>query len=253
MKVRFSYFVQTTAGLFALLLMLVVSCKGPEGPAGPQGPAGPTGATGAAGATGPAGASGVAGATGPMGNANVMYTEWKTMDVSGNVFAHPDLSVVDLSPAATTSSILSASAINQGLITVYYKFGALSFDQTTQNYVLNERIAANTVPYASVKIPGRTTSKFSDYTDYQITTDNLGQNYFAPKITLTTGYYDSSRDAYTPIADVANKTTDFYRSLFTTLPQYRIVVVMGNVKSGRQGAVDFKDYAAVKQAYNLPN
>jgi len=251
MKVRFSYFIKFGSGLFILSLLFFASCKGPTGPTGPAGPTGATGAAGTAGATGatgPAGASGVAGAT---GNANVVYTDWKAIDVSGNFFKYPDNSQVQLSPAVTTSSLLSLSAINTGIIYVYYKFGQLQYDQTAQQYTLAERIKADTVS-AYVKIPGRTTNLFADYARYQIITDDLGQNYFSPKIVLFTGRLNSTATGYDTIADLINLAPSAYRAMFTTLPQYRIVVVYGSVK-GRVGAVDFKDYAAVKQAYNLPD
>ena len=251
MKVIFSHFVKFGGGLLILSLMLFASCKGPEGPQGPAGPTGATGATGAAGATGPAGASGVAGATGPMGNANIVYSDWKAIDVSGNFFKYPDNSQVQLSPVATTSPLLSQSAINTGIIYVYYKFGQLDYDQATSQYVLRERIKTDTVS-AYVKIPNRTTNQFQDYARYQIITDNLGQNYFSTKVVLFTGILNSSRTGYDPIADLVNQTPAFYRDMFTSLPQYRIVVAYGSVK-GRSGAVDFTDYAAVKQAFNLPD
>lgn len=247
MKLRSSYLVQTGVGLVALLLMLVISCKGPEGPQGPAGPTGAAGPAGPAGATGPAGASGVAGATGPMGNANVAYTEWKPIDVSGNVVNYPSRTQVDLAPASTANALLTKDAIDKGLVYIYYKFGQL------QNGTLVDRITQNTVPVARIKIPGRTTNNASDYASYQITTDYLGENYFSPRISLTTGTYNSTTDQITLIPDLANQSDAFYRSLFATMPQYRIVVVAGSVKSGRVGTVDYNDYAAVKQAYSLPD
>lgn len=244
MKIYFSRFVQTSIGVVFLVLTLLASCKGPDGPAGP---AGPTGATGAAGATGPAGASGVAGATGPTGNANVVYTDWKPIDVSGAVFQYPTGNQVDLTSTSTANALLTQDAINKGLIYIYYKFGQL------QNGTLVERIAQDKVPFGRVKIPGRTTNSALDYATYQITTDNLGLNYFSPKISLTTGFYDSATDTFTLIPDLAKQTDAFYRTMFSTLPQYRIVVVNGSTKGGRLAGVNYNDYSAVKQAFNLPD
>ena len=249
MQVRFSHFVQTGTGLVALLLILISSCKGPEGPAGPQGPAGTAGAagtTGATGATGPTGASGVS------GNANVQYTDWKPVDVSGNFFKYPDNTQVDLSPTSTANALLTQDAIDKGLIYVYYKFGQLSYVQASDSYVLMDKITQNTVPFGRVKIPGRATSGATDFTTYQITTDYLGVNYFAPKISLTTGTIVNG-DQFQLIPELTNQTAAFYRAMFASMPQYRIVVVAGNVKAGRMGAIDYSDYAQVKQAYNLPD
>ena len=250
MKVRFSHFVTFGTGLVALLLMLVISCKGPEGPAGPTGATGATGATGTAGATGPAGASGVAGATGPMGNANVVYTDWKAVDISGAVFKYPNLSRVQLAPASTANTLLTKDAIDKAVIYVYYKFGQLTYDQTA-GYTLVERIKQDTVT-AAVKIPGRTTNNIEDYTKYQIITDFLGQNYFSPKIFIFSGIFNTTTGVYDPIPELLFQPDQVYRTMLATYPQYRIVVVYGSVK-GRVGAVDFNDYAAVKQAFNLPD
>uniref|UniRef100_UPI003B3A1886 collagen-like triple helix repeat-containing protein n=1 Tax=Spirosoma sp. TaxID=1899569 RepID=UPI003B3A1886 len=248
MKVRFSHLVQTGSGLIALLFMLVVSCKGPEGPQGPQGPAGPTGATGA---TGPAGASGVAGATGPMGNANVVYTDWKPIDVSGNFFVNPITKEVTLSPASTASSLLTKDAIDKGLIYIYYKFGSVQSTTAPQSFTLAERISqSGNVSQGYAKIPGRTTNLIDDYVTYQVVTDNLGENYFSPKIIFPSAIYNPNIDDYTGITGLIDQPVSVYRTMFATLPQYRIMVVAGSVKSGRLAAVDYKDYAAVKQAFN---
>lgn len=47
--------------------IMLVSCKGDEGPTGPQGPSGTNGTNGSNGATGPVGATGPAGPTGTSG------------------------------------------------------------------------------------------------------------------------------------------------------------------------------------------
>lgn len=247
MKVRFSHVVQTGMGLVALLLVLISSCKGPEGPAGPQGTPGTpgtTGPTGASGVTGPTGASGV--------SASVIYTDWKPIDVGGNFFKYPDNTVVTSSPTSTTSTLLTQDAINKGLVYIYYKFGQLSAPSDTGSYTLVERVAQNTVPFGRVKIPGRVGSGAADFATYQITTDYLGVNYFKPTISLTTGTLVNG-DQYQLIPDLINQPAAFYRSMFATLPQYRMIVVNGNTKSGRMGAVDYSDYGQVKQAFNLPD
>ena len=253
MNVRFSFLVRTGVGLVTLVLMLVISCKGPEGPQGPAGPTGAAGAAGTAGATGPTGASGVAGATGAMGNANVVYTEWKSIDVGGNFFKYPDGSQANLSPTSTDNALLTKDAIDKGLIYIYYKFGQIQINQDTQLYSLVERISPDNVAVGFIKIPGRQTNTFQDFTTYQVTTDYLGVNYFAPKIILKTGILNYTTQTYTSIQEFNGKDATFFRNIFSSMPQYRIVVVAGSVKSGRLAAVNYKDYAAVKEAYNLPD
>lgn len=38
-----------------------------------------------------------------------------------------------------------------------------------------------------------------------------------------------------------------------TTQQFRYVIIPGNVKAGRKGAVDYNNYAEVKRLYNLPD
>ena len=71
--------------LGAALAAGLYSCKGEQGPTGPQGSTGTAGTLGAAGTAGPTGPTGTSGAQGlpgtpgKDGNANVVYTEWKSM------------------------------------------------------------------------------------------------------------------------------------------------------------------------------
>ncbi|MBD2755557.1 hypothetical protein [Spirosoma validum] len=253
MKPRFSSLFQITLGLFTLLLTLVISCKGPDGPQGPAGPTGATGATGAAGtagATGPAGASGVAGATGaqgPMGNANIVYSEWKPVDVSTNFYAYPDNSSVYLgNDTKTDNALLTQDAIDKGIIYIYYKTGQKTFDPATGEMKLAERILT-TNGFGWLKIPGRTTNKDEDYINYYIGNELISANY----LKFSAFIYTNQNGTIVP--DLAGKTAQFYRDMIKTMPQYRIIVAYGSVKGSRTGAVDFTDYASVKQTFNLPD
>ncbi|MBD2755558.1 hypothetical protein [Spirosoma validum] len=250
MKTRFAYFGQPGLGLMALLLMLVISCKGPEGPQGPVGPAGATGAvgaTGAAGTTGPAGVSGVAGATGAQGaagNPNVVYSDWKPVDVSGTFFLFTDGTVYLGNDNKTDNAYLTQEAIDKGLIYIYYKLGQKTFDAATGETKLVERVVADS-GFGYVKIPGRTTSKDEDFTSYYVANQLFGVNFLRISTNLMTTRSNVA------IPELTGKSAQFYRDMVKTLPQYRIVVAYGSTKGGRSGAVDFKNYASVKQAYNL--
>ncbi len=186
MKTRTAFSATAGFGLVALLLAVFVSCKGPEGPQGPAGPQGTTGATGAVGPTGPQGVSGVAGPQGltgvagpqgPMGNANVVYTAWKAVDLSGNYFRTPDNLRFDLgNDQKTASTLLTAEVMDKSLVYVYFKFGQAAPDNANGGARLVERIQASNAN-GQVKITGRTTNNFDDFITYFVNHDYLGVNY----------------------------------------------------------------------------
>lgn len=279
MKTHYPSRVQGGISLIALLFILVFSCKGPEGPQGPVGPAGPgttgpQGASGVAGATGPQGASGVAGTTGPqgvsgvagptgaagpqgaMGNANVVYTDWKTpiLDVFN---AFQDNSAVYLSNQNTANVLLTKDVIDKSVVYVYFKIGQLLADQSVGSFALAERIQApealNSGVPGSVKIPGRTTSTESDFVYYYLNRDLIGANYLKFNLTLYTSQYNQAQNKSVPVTELVGKNAQFYKDLLNALPQYRVVIVNGSIPGGRAAGIDFKDYAAVKRAYNLPD
>ncbi len=98
-------YINTFHLVICLALITILSCKGPQGEIGPQGTkgdtgsAGPRGETGVAGANGANGLPGATGATGPRGEtgatgpqgpkgdpgtANVYYSDWITLNVTGS-------------------------------------------------------------------------------------------------------------------------------------------------------------------------
>ncbi|GAB3941169.1 hypothetical protein GCM10028805_03980 [Spirosoma harenae] len=268
MKTRFSLLAQLSLGLISFMFFIVFSCKGPEGPQGPAGPTGATGAAGATGATGPQGVSGSTGATGPqgvsgatgatgaqgpMGNANVVYTAWKPVDVSTNYFRTSDNTQVYLgNDGNATSPLLTTDVINKSIVYVYFKFGQQLYDNATGEYKLVERIQPN-YAYGNVKITGRTTNKAEDYIQYYVAQDQMAVNNLHFYIWLYPQQYDQATQKQVPIPDLLNKTATDFRAMVKDMPQYRIVIVNGNVAGGRAASIDYKDYAAVKQAYNLPD
>jgi hypothetical protein len=253
MKSRFVSLVQGGIGLVALLFMVVVSCKGPEGPIGP---AGPTGTTGTAGTTGPQGVSGVAGATGPQGvsgvtgNANVVYTAWKPVDVSSSYFRTADnLYTYMGNDNSTDYPLITQDVFNKSLIYVYFKYGALKYDPSTAEEKLVERIQPANA-YGYVKLPGHTTSTFFDYLSYNVYNQPIGVNFLNFTLRMDTQTFDANGKPQ-PIPELVGKNAQFFRDLVKDMPQYRVVIVNGSTPGGRAGTVDFKDYAAVKRAYNL--
>jgi hypothetical protein len=274
MRTLTQFYMISTALLLGGLL-LIQACKGPEGPQGPIGPQGPTGATGpqglsgatgpqglsgATGATGPTGPQGLSGATGatgpqgPMGNANVAYTAWKAVDNTGNYNRAPDNMWAYLGNAGkTANTLLTKDVIDKSLVYIYFKYGTLEYDQSIGSERLYERIQQGNFS-GYVKIPGRATSNFNDYIFYNGSHDAIGENYLRFNLSLATQSYDQARNMWVPVTDMVGKNAQYFRDMLKDLPQYRIVIVNGStLVGGRKANVDFKNYAAVKEVFNLPD
>lgn len=237
------------SALLGLGLALVSSCKGPQGDIGPQGAQGPQGAVGPAGANG---ANGPAGPQGPMGNANVVYTAWKTptWDIfnraQDNMMAFLNVNNV----SGTANAAFTADAINKGVVYTYVKILERQWDNANSEYKLVERIVPNGA-FTSVKIPGRTTNQWEDFMFVYTSWNNIGQNYFEPYLQFRTERWDQAQLKNVPLPEAIGKPASFFRDLAKDLPQFRHVIVHGST-AGRMG-VDFKDYAQVKRAFNLPD
>ena len=249
MKTRSASLVQFSIGLIGLLFMLVVSCKGPEGPQGP------VGTTGSAGATGPVGVSGVTGATGPQGptgNANVVYTDWKAVDINSSYYRDQTNLYTWMGNDNTTAyPLITTDVFNKSIVYVYFKYGQTLYDNSTADYKLVERIAPSSA-YGQIKIPGRTTNAYTDFINYNVYHQPVGVNFLNFTLRMDTFTYDQQgKQVATP--DLIGKDAVFFRNLVKDLPLYRVVIVNGSTPAGRQATVDFKNYAAVKQVYNLPD
>jgi hypothetical protein len=55
------------------------------------------------------------------------------------------------------------------------------------------------------------------------------------------------------LENTGNFPLSFFTPLANFAPGYRIVIANSNTPDGRAAAVDCKEYAAAKQAYNLPD
>lgn len=262
-------------GAYALGILLIAgiySCKGDLGPTGPQGTAGTngqngasgpqgvsgvTGPQGASGLTGPVGASGaqgLPGTPGKDGNANVVYTDWKSLPAdqygraSNYQFAY-------LSTTTTSQTVLTREAIDKAAIFVYYKINAFVYDAADNDYKLQERISQGNSSSYSL-IPGRSAANFTSLLRTFIGSDLLGVNYFNPTMTLYT-FETNAAGATVAIPEFVNQNAAYFRNIVKDVPQYRIMVVYGSTKGGRASyngrPVDFNDYAQVKAYFNLAN
>lgn len=237
------------SALLGLGLALVSSCKGPQGDIGPQGSQGPQGAVGPAGANGTNGQTGPAGPQGPMGNANVVYTAWKTPTWENYGRSLDNMmAFLNVSQAGQANAAFTADALNKGVVYTYVKIQERQYDAANAEYKLVERIVPNGA-WTAVKIPGRATNAWEDFMNVYVSWNNIGQNYFDPYLQFRTERYDPAQQKNVPLPEAIGKPASFFRDLAKDLPQFRHVIIHGST-AGRQG-VDFKDYEAVKRAFNL--
>lgn len=241
-------------------ILLIDSCKGPEGPIGPTGQTGTigtngtNGATGTTGATGATGTTGATGANGKDGNANVVYTDWKTIDWTGGFGRYSSNTRTYLNVKSTDEPMFTQDAMDKAVVYTYYKGAVRSYDRGSDEYKLREVIvnAYDNYAFFNIKRPGTTTNTFNDYTNVRISADQLiGVNYFNQYITIYSEIYDSVKNAYVVDPILLTKTATDFRDYVKGF-QYRHIIVYGSTK-GRMASINWKDYEEVKKALNLPN
>lgn len=254
--------------LTALLMLFFVSCEGDQGPIGPKGDnglqgvagvdgkdgsaadglkgdkgekgeAGTTGATGATGATGQPGANGAdgqpgapgqQGAQGPAGTANVIYSAWaKPVDFDWSL---------EKIPADYTSQTSWDPGTSGGTVDArFYTFNAPKVDQA---------VLDNGVILVYLKTSG-TNGKIRLIPLYS--QDNVsGVNY-----RIEHGFHvvlNKIRVYLTAISTTGISVDPHPKYTKTSENEYRYVIIPGGT-SARMKSVDYKDYNAVKNAYNL--
>ena len=240
---------KATIKIFALgASLFMASCKGDKGDIGP---AGQIGGKGDAGTVGVKGDPGAGGAKGDQGAAKVVYTAWKPMVLDGTVTPITGDYLL-LTNANKTEPNFTKEAIDQGVLLTYLKANSrVLAPNSTTDYVLQEAITANSNTISYFKIPGRTLNRLEDYQAIQIFYDNTArrENFFDPflyffrRVNLTSGAF---------VPELQNLTVDQCKALAKDMPQYRHVVIYGSTK-GRLAAIDLSNYAAVKEAFNLPD
>lgn len=208
---------------FSLLILLgLTACKGTQGDVGP------------------------AGTNGTDGNANVVYTDWKTptWDLDYGLYN----SAYYFGQNSTTSTVLTQDAIDKAAIFIYFK-GKDLVRNGLGTYQLVDRIATDQI-ISYIKIPGRTTNLPQDYATMTSGKYTIGVNYLEMLASVDGSSSDADGNTYT-ISEFTNKTLSYYFSLAGSAIQYRIVVVYGSTKSARYAGVNWKDYTEVKEALKL--
>lgn len=248
--------------------MFMFSCEGPDGPQGPAGTAGKDGAAGSKGDKGDKGDKGEAGQDGKDGSSSVQSTPWIKLDFktegattisnqnytsNGAIYA----TYVYLSLKDKSQPLLTKEIIEQGMSLVYIKYKAMIYDQEESSYYLEDRIAGgfNTGVTNYFKIPGRENNKAADYASFSFGITEMRENAWSPYINFTSPnqqMYENNQYVYKSTApELMNKSNTFYRELLSSnIPEVRLVTVKGSL-SGRLKNIDFSDYQAVKEAFNL--
>ena len=114
-------------------------------------------------------------------------------------------------------------------------------------------------PWTSVSFAGSGTTYVGNLTAAKITQEVLD------KADIRVYWSEGGRVLSLPYAEVVGTTTytvhqRFYvgrvelKASYSLSPQqFRYVIIPGAVASGRRAAIDLNDYAAVKQAFNIPD
>ncbi|MBX2950902.1 MAG: collagen-like protein [Leadbetterella sp.] len=252
-----------SAVLSAALFMF--SCEGPEGP---QGPAGTAGKDGVAGTKGDKGDKGEAGLNGKDASSSVNSTPWIKLDFKSEgattIYTQNNTSFgaiyqtyVNLSLKDKSQPLLTKEIMEQGMYLVYIKYKVTMYDSGESSYYLEDRIigGVGTGATSSFKIPGRETSKASDFANLVFGVVDLGEKTWSPYL-----YFNSpSQQVYennqyvnkSTAPELLNKSNAFYRELLSAnVPEVRLVTVKGAL-AGRLKNIDFSDYEAVKKAFDL--
>lgn len=219
----------------------ITSCKGPEGPVGA------TGAKGDAGTSGPTGAKGDKGDT---GSANVKYTEWFAPEWD-DFFRSEDNLYMLLNTTKTSQAILTEEVIDKSAIHIYIRYNERIYNNANGGFELIQRVTGNSSIWGYTKVPDRITNTQNDFNQILAAYDNVGKNYFKPRIQINTNFYDLGIQREIAIEEYKTKTAIQIRELSKDIAQFRIVVIPGAVLSGRQKAVNFDNYEEVKNVFGL--
>jgi Collagen triple helix repeat (20 copies) len=241
-------------------LLIVFSCKGPNGETGPAGQKGDAGLNGKDGLPGTVGAVGATGATGAAGkdgkdaSLNAKATPWFRINYTEAFMTNLSTQKNNNGVSTTTAQFnlkdnsfpfLTKEVVDNGVILIYYKFNDLGPLVDGGQPELAERILGGAMgPINNIrnnfKIEGRNTNNYSDYSNIQFFCYNYGVNYWNP-------YSSFSTDA----SELVGQPISFYRELFNkNAPQIRLVTIPLPA-GGRRPAIDYSDYPAVKKAFNL--
>lgn len=233
------------------VLLINVSCEGPQGDVGPAG---------AQGSQGPQGEKG------EVGSANVNSTSWTTFDVENGSVAKTTYqndndenyyTSVFMRKGNKEMPVLTAEIIDSGLALIYFKLGSRVYNSEKREYEIQERIFGGEIlPRANgwIQIPGRDGEIATDFQSYSVVVSSIGENFWDPYISFRSNFKQQTEGgkntSFSTAPELVDKGNDFYRSLFKELPEYRVITIPA-AANGRRKRVDYSDYAKVCEAFGL--
>ena len=182
----------------------------------------------------------------------MVYSEWLTPTWAADFESTQSYS---LAQRSTANALITQEAIDKAVIFTYWKVKVPLYNSDKAEYELVERITP-TSGNSFFKIPGRVSNSYQDFQSmFNSVGTQLGVNYLNVISSVNRfGNPPLPNGSYGPYALLpefaAGKGFTFYNDLVKDISKYRVIVVYGSNK-GRLASVDMKDYAAVKQAFNL--
>ncbi len=228
--------------LILLFPVVLLSCKGPQGEPGPQGAKGETGTQGPAGAQGNTGAAGPAG---PQGNTGAAGTPGLQGPAGPQGDSGPQGPQGPAGPQGATGAQGPAGTAN----VIYSEWINWTTGWTR---VTNQLWASPDFPVASL-----TEAVLDNALIMVYSRASAGEAFAIPEnITgFDVGYSIGKINFYRVWPNLTGSTAPTTFSINDVLAgvnQFRYIIIPGAVKA-RQAAVDYKDYAAVKRAYAIPD
>ncbi|TAE35663.1 MAG: hypothetical protein EAY79_13020 [Runella slithyformis] len=182
----------------------------------------------------------------------MIYTEWRSPD-----FKEPMEGLLNrqqFQPFDIPFPLLTQEVLNTSQVFIYAKNRQLILENGgVLRLVENIHEVSNPMTASYYLFPGRSGLSIDDYGSHSVSISA----FLRPNVITCGGGVlrlapgtNVSTTANVTVPEMANKTPAFYRDFMKELVKYRVVIIKGNV-AGRMAAVDMKDYAAVKAAFNL--
>lgn len=223
--------------ILSFLSFFLWSCEGPEGAPGKQGDKGEKGDEGE---TGP---------QGQTGNANVLYTDWKTIPWSSQYSSFSKDSTLNLKIQSYDTPWISVPELTEEVLAnsaifVYKRFYRFEYtpkaqEVYTQLVSSEKEIQGEIFKDGMVGVPyqgGTLKGKLSHSTDFSPGTIKLiGSLKY-------NGSVDSSNNE-----ELIEQLIKRYNDAI----QYRILIIKGGTQFGRLRNIDFNDYEVVKKALEI--
>ncbi|MCR9062745.1 MAG: hypothetical protein NXI00_02205 [Cytophagales bacterium] len=200
---------------------------------------------------GPMGIQGEKGDPGEDGNANVIYSEWKSAewDIIGNSSGAIQIGWYD-----QFSDIITTDILNTGVFYIYGKTQTLAYNGETEEVFLKEIYTRDVGSTGYKKIADSTGVQYDDYVTTVVYFNN---NYDIEGIdfdgsTFITGWQASPTPAADTIPALKGLSAEEIIEIYAKdLHQFRVIALKGNV-SARVKAMNWNDYESVVRELGIP-